>query len=59
MDFEDVRRALRALDVPRDGFEDVLAELDKLKAREPATFARRYLQRKRDRIEIVRRERAA
>lgn len=36
MDFGDARRILRGLDLPRDGFEEVLAKLGKLEAAAPA-----------------------
>ena len=36
MDFEDARRILRGFELPRDGFEDVLAKLGKLKGAAPA-----------------------
>lgn len=31
MEFEDMRRILRRFDLPADGFEDVLAEVGRLK----------------------------
>jgi hypothetical protein len=44
---EVVRRALRALDLPRDsGFEDVLAELEKLTGRKPRPAQRMFLRRR-------------
>ena len=39
MDFEDARRILRGFDLPRGGFEDVLAKLDLLKGSTPADEA--------------------
>ena len=50
MDFDNVRRILRGLDLPEGGFEDVLAELDRLKAREPTTIAQRYLRQRRAKV---------
>lgn len=40
MDFGDARRILRGLELPRDGFEDVLAKLGTLKAAAPAVQPR-------------------
>jgi|GEM_PF-4177634 len=48
MDMKDVvRRALQALYVPRDsGFEDVIAELDKLKGSKPSAPRRAFLRQR-------------
>ena len=36
MDFEDARRIFRGFELPRDGFEDLLAEVGKLRGDAPS-----------------------
>jgi hypothetical protein len=60
MDFEEARRILRRLELPKSGgFEEVLFRLDELKDRAPADEARSFLRRQRPKIAKARGSRAA